>query len=313
MEYRKLGKSELEVSLIGLGCNNFSSRIDLETSKEVVNKAIDLGINFFDTADVYGNKGGSENYLGDILGPNRNKVVLATKFAMPMDNDGQLSGASGKYIIKAVEASLKRLKTDWIDLYQVHRPDPNVEAEETMKALGDLVSNGKVRYIGCSNYSSEQLIESQKIIYNDTDSMFISSQDEYSLLVRDIESNLVSVINSYNMGLLPYFPLASGLLSGKYKKDEHFPGNSRFSAWPQLSGRYMTEDNWNKIHKLENFCTRNNLKLLDLAFNWLASKSFVSSIIAGATSAEQVAENVNSLKCQITDSQFEEVNSIISS
>ena len=312
MEFRKIGQSDLEVSLIGLGCNNFSSRIDFETSKLVINKALELGINFFDTADVYGNKGGSEEFIGDILGNDRKQIILATKFGMPMDKDGEMSGASAKYILKAIESSLKRLKTDWIDLYQVHRPDLNTDPEETMRALENLISEGKVRYIGCSNYSSQQLILSQNIFKDEFDKMFISSQDEYSLLVRDIEENLVTEIENHKMSLLPYFPLASGFLTGKYKKDKYFPENSRFLAWPQLVDKYMSDENWIKIKSLENFCDKYNLKLLDISFRWLASKKYVSSIIAGATSAQQVEQNVNSLKCNLSENQLKEINRIIS-
>ena len=312
MEFRKLGKSDLSVSLIGLGCNNFSGRIDLDIARSVIEKSLDLGINFFDTADVYGGKGGSEEYLGKILGSKRKEIILATKFAMPMDDSGLLSGASRKYIHKAIEASLRRLKTDWIDLYQVHRPDITIDPDETMLALDELVQQGKVRYIGCSNYSPKQLIDAQSVFINDDSKKFISCQDEYSLLVRDIEEELTNTFQSYEMGLLPYFPLASGLLTGKYKKNESLPDNSRFFAWPQLSDRYMTEHNWKKIHNLEKFCKRNNIKLVELAFSWLASKTFVSSIIAGATSPKQVSENVDTLHFKITESQLKEVDSIIS-
>ena len=184
MEFRPLGSSDLNVSLVGLGCNNFKGRIDLDTSRAVVHKALDMGINFLDTADVYGGRGGSEEFLGEILGSNRKEIILATKFCMPMDDQGELSGASRQYIFSAVDSSLKRLKTDWIDLYQVHRPDESTPIEETMLALNDLVSSGKVRYIGCSNFSSNQVTDSFDAADRANTSKFVSCQDEYSLLVR---------------------------------------------------------------------------------------------------------------------------------
>ena len=311
MEYRNIGKSDLKVSLAGLGCNNFSGRIDFDTSRLVIEEALEHGINFFDTADVYGGKGGSEEFLGKILGPKRKKIILATKFGMPMNESETLSGASRAYIFKAVEDSLKRLNTDWIDLYQVHRPDIDVSSEETMRALSDLVSQGKVRYLGCSNYSSVQLKDAQQIFDSFESKQFISSQDEYSLLVREIENELIPSLESLNMGLIPYFPIASGLLSGKYSQLKSFPNNSRFAAWPQLAERYTTKKNWSTINILEIFCKKNNLKLLDVALGWLASKPFVSSIIAGATSADQVRENINSLEKKLSKDEIKEIEKIL--
>ena len=215
MKQRPLGHSGLQVSVVGLGCNNFGWRIDLEASRKVVDKALELGITLLDTADIYGNLGGSEEALGQILGDRRKEIVLASKFGMAMDKEERLKGASRRYIMRAVEGSLKRLKTDWIDLYQVHRPDPLTPIEETLRTLDDLVRQGKVRYIGCSNYAAWQVVEAAWTARERNLNAFISCQDEYSLVVRDIERELLPAIQSQGLGLLPYFPLASGLLAGK--------------------------------------------------------------------------------------------------
>src|SRR5690349_3190594 len=202
MEKRQLGKSGIAVSVVGLGCNNFGA-LPVDASRRVVDKAIDLGITLFDTADVYGNRGGSESQLGEILGPRRKDIVLATKFAMPMDDAGAKSGGSRGYIMEAVEASLKRLRTDWIDLYQMHRPDPKTPIEETLGALNDLVKQGKVRHIGCSNMPAWEVAEAQWTSKTKGLAAFETAQDEYSLLNRDIEKELAPALQHYGMGLLP--------------------------------------------------------------------------------------------------------------
>ena len=218
MQIRNLGGSGLRVSAVGLGCNNFGQRTDLETSRKVIHKAIDLGITLFDTADIYANMGGSETVLGAALGDRRKDIVLATKYSKPMDNDGSKQGASRRYIMEAVEASLTRLKTDYIDLYQQHDPDPLTPIEETLRALDDLVRQGKVRYIGNSNFPAWRIAEAEHVARAMNVSRFVSCQDEYSLLVRDIENDLLPAAQEYKLGLLPFFPLASGLLTGKYKR-----------------------------------------------------------------------------------------------
>ncbi|HSB78343.1 MAG TPA: aldo/keto reductase, partial [Candidatus Methylomirabilis sp.] len=214
MKQRSLGKSGLQVSLIGLGCNNFGGRIDLEASRKVVHKALDLGITLFDTADIYGERGGSETILGQVLGDRRKDIVLATKFGMPMDDAGVLKGASRRYILSEVEASLRRLRTDWIDLYQLHTPDPLTPIEETLRSLEDLIRQGKVRYIGCSNLPAWQVVEALWTARLLGINAFVSCQDEYSLVVRDPDRELLPTMEAYGLGLLPYFPLASGLLTG---------------------------------------------------------------------------------------------------
>jgi aryl-alcohol dehydrogenase-like predicted oxidoreductase len=308
---RNLGTSGLLVSLVGLGCNNFGGRIDLEASRKVVHKALDLGITLFDTADVYGNQGGSETCLGAILGDRRKEIVLATKFAMPMDQDGTLKGASRRYIMSAVEASLKRLKTDWIDLYQVHQPDPLTPIEETLRALDDLVRHGKVRYIGCSNFPAWQVVAAHWTSRHHNLNAFVSCQDEYSLLVHDIERELVPAMTQYGLGLLPYFPLASGLLTGKYKRDAK-PEGARLSYMQDLADRYMTETNWSIVERLAAFAAKRDRSVLELAFSWLAARPAVSSIIAGATKPEQVELNVKAADWALTAEEVEEIDKITS-
>ena len=225
MEIRNLGQSGLRVSAIGLGCNNFGARIDDDATRAVIHKALDLGITLFDTADTYGERGGSETVMGKILGDDRKQIVLATKFGMPMDDVGVKVGGSRRYIMQAVEDSLRRLRTDWFDLYQIHAPDPRTPIEETLRALDDLVRQGKVRYIGCSNFPAWQVVEAQWTAKANNLNAFVSCQDEYSLLVRHVvEPQLKPAMLKYGMGLLPFFPLASGLLTGKYRRNANAAG-----------------------------------------------------------------------------------------
>ncbi len=312
MKQRNLGTSGLLVSLVGLGCNNFGGRIDLEASRKVVHKALDLGITLFDTADIYGNQGGSESCLGEILGDRRKDIVLATKFAMPMDKEGTLKGASRRYIMSAVDSSLTRLKTDWIDLYQIHQPDPLTPIEETLRALDDLVRQGKLRYIGCSNFPSWQVIAAQWTARHHNLNAFVSCQDEYSLLVRDIERELVPAITQYGLGLLPFFPLASGLLTGKYKRDAAKPEGARLTYMQSLSDRYMTETNWQIVERLTDFAGKRGRTLLELAFSWLAARPAVSSVIAGATKPEQVELNVKAADWALSAEDMAEIDTITS-
>jgi aryl-alcohol dehydrogenase-like predicted oxidoreductase len=232
MQKRKLGASDIEVSLVGLGTNNFGGRTDLEASRRVIHRALDLGITLIDTADIYGNKGGSEEILGKVLGPRRKDIVLATKFGLVMDDAGKLRGASRRYIVQALEASLWRLKTDWIDLYQLHRPDAQTPIEETLRALDDLVKSGKVRAIGCSNLSAAQLEEAMTVAQRNDLTSFVTAQDEYSLLDRELEKDRLPIMRKHGMSLLPYFPLASGLLTGKYKHNAPLPAGTRLARNP---------------------------------------------------------------------------------
>jgi aryl-alcohol dehydrogenase-like predicted oxidoreductase len=308
MESRALGKSGLKVSVVGLGCNNFGGRIDLEASRKVVHKALDLGITLFDTADVYGNKGGSETILGQLLGDRRKDIVLATKFCMPMDDAGVLQGASRRYIITAVEASLKRLKTDYIDLYQVHRPDPKTPIAETLRTLDDLVRQGKVRYIGCSNYAAWQMVEAAWTSRDLRLESFISCQDEYSLLARDLERELLPAMQAYGQGMLPYFPLAGGFLTGKYKRNAPMPEKARLSYVQNLADRYITDANWKTVEQLTDFAEARGKSMLELAFSWLANRPTVASVIAGATRPEQVEQNVAAAGWALTAEDMAEID-----
>ena len=293
MEQRNLGKSGLQVSAIGLGCNNFGGRSDFAATKAVVHKALDLGITFFDEADTYGDpRGNSESYLGEILGDRRKDIVLATKFARPMDGSGRFEGASRHYIIAEVEASLRRLKTDWIDLYQQHQPDPLTPIEETLRALDDLVRHGKVRYIGCSTLPAWQVVEAQWTARHHNLHRFVSCQEEYSLLSRGLDADMMPVLEAYGLGLIPFRPLADGLLTGKYKRDAAPPAGTRLGNMPRAAGRYMNDAVWNVVERLEGFAAEHGHSLLDLAFGWLLSRPMVASVIAGATRPEQVEANV---------------------
>lgn len=306
MEYRQVGKSGLTVSVVGLGCNNIGNRIDDEASRQVIHKALDLGVTLFDTADMYGQGGNSEKVLGQILGDRRRDVVIATKFGK--DEKHQSKGASRRYVMEAVEGSLRRLNTDWIDLYQIHAPDPQTPIEETLRALDDLIQSGKVRYIGCSNFAAWQMVEANWTAREIRANRLISCQNEYSLVVRDIERELIPAMQAYGIGLLPYFPLASGLLTGKYRTS--MPGEARLTKLKHLAKRFMTDENLSLISRLEEFCHQNGRSLLEVAFGWLASRKVVSSIIAGATSSAQVEQNVSATGV-LTEEQCSEIDAIL--
>lgn len=292
MDIRNLGTSGLRVSAIGLGCNNFGGRIDQAGTKAVIHAALDAGITLFDTADVYGERGGSESAMGQVIDASmRKRIVLATKFGMPMDDGGEHQGGSRAWIMRAVEDSLARLKTDWIDLYQLHRPDPRTPLAETLRALDDLVRAGKVRYAGVSNMPAWQVVEANAMARAMGLTAFISCQDEYSLVVRGVEPELVPMMRAHGLGLLPYFPLASGLLTGKYRRDAPMPEGARLTKTQRLADRYINETNWARVEKLRAFAEAHGHTLLDLAFSWLLAKAPVASVIAGATKPEQIAAN----------------------
>jgi aryl-alcohol dehydrogenase-like predicted oxidoreductase len=309
MKTRKLGTSGLEVSVVGLGCNNFGV-LDVEASRKVVDRALDLGVNFLDTADIYGNRGGSEEQLGAILGGRRKDVVLATKFGMAMDDDAAKPRGSRAYIMGAVEASLKRLKTDWIDLYQYHTPDPKTPIEETLGALDELVKAGKVRAIGCSNLAASGVREAAALARAKGLAPFVTAQDEYSLVVRGAEKELIPAVQESAMSLLPYFPLASGLLTGKYARGGDIPANTRFGRMARFSDRYMNDENWRIVEGLGAFCEARGRSLLELAFSWLLSHPALASVIAGATRPEQIEANVKAAAWELTPAEIAEVNEI---
>jgi aryl-alcohol dehydrogenase-like predicted oxidoreductase len=308
MEVRNLGPSGLRVSVVGLGCNNFGGRIGLDESRAVVHKALDLGITLFDTADSYGNRGGSEECLGQVLGERRKDIILATKFGMPMDAAEVLRGASRRYIMMAVEASLRRLKTDWIDLYQLHRPDPLTPVEETLRALDDLIRQGKVRYVGNSNLAAWQAVEAHWTARDCNLDRFVSCQNEYSLIKRDIEAELMPAMQACGLGLLPFFPLAAGLLTGKYRRAAPLPQGTRLARMPGLAERYLTPANWAIVERLEDFSARRGHSLLELAFSWLLARRPVASVIAGATKPEQLEQNVKAAGWALTADDLAEID-----
>ncbi len=306
---RKFGTTGIEVSALGLGCNNFGGRIDRDKTSRVIDAALEAGINFFDTADVYGNRGGSETLIGELLGSRRNDVVLATKFGMPMDDEGRRKGGSRSYVMAAVEASLKRLRTDHIDLYYLHRPDRATPIEETLRALDDLVRAGKIRYAACSNLTGPQLEDALAIAQRQRLAPFVATQDEYNLLNRAIEPDLVPVIERHGLALIPYFPLASGLLSGKYRKGKPLPSGTRLTEG-RLAERFVTEHNLDIVERLAGYCAERGHTLLELAFGWLLSHSCVASVIAGATSPEQIRQNASGLRWQLTVEEIAAVDRI---
>ncbi len=310
MEIRNLGNSGLRVSAIGLGCNNFGGRIDLAATRAVIHKAFDCGITLFDTADVYGERGGSETCMGQVLGEMRNEIVLATKFGMPMDPPGEKQGGSRAWIMRAVEDSLRRLRTDWIDLYQFHQPDPRTPIEETLRALDDLVRQGKVRYIGCSNFAGWQVADARWTAHAAQLAPFVSCQDEYSLLVRGIERELIPAARHFGMGLLPYFPLASGLLTGKYRRHAPLPEGARLTKTQRLAERYLTDTNWPIVEKLHAFCAARGHSLLELAFSWLLAQAPVASVIAGATQPAQIEQNVRAGGWTLSAEELTEIDRI---
>jgi aryl-alcohol dehydrogenase-like predicted oxidoreductase len=308
MQKRKLGPAGPDVSLVGLGANNFGGRIDLAASRLVIDKALDLGVTLIDTADIYGEKGGSEECLGQILGSRRKDIVLATKFGLPMDSSGKLGGASRRYIMQAVDASLRRLRTDWIDLYQLHRPDPQTPIEETLRTLDDLVKAGKVRFIGCSNLSAAELEQAQSVAARHRLTSFICCQDEYSLLDRSLERDRLAVMRKHGLGLLPYFPLASGLLTGKYRRDATPPVGSRLERSARHAGDLFNARNWRIVEALSAFAAARGHTLLELAMSWLAGRPFIASVIAGATRPEQVEQNIAAIGWTLSPGDLKEID-----
>jgi len=293
MEFRRLGASGLVVSVVGLGTNNLGMKLDEADSRAVVHAALDAGITLFDTADSYG---ASEERLGILLDGRRDEIVLATKFGGDVRPRGLDNGAdwgargSRRYVVRAVEASLRRLRTDWIDLYQLHRPDPLTPIEETLAALDDLVRAGKVRYLGSSNFTGWQVADAEWTARTRGFTRFVSAQNEYSWLERGIESALVPALEHYGIGLLPYFPLASGLLTGKYRRGQAPAPGSRIAAWGRES--LLTDAMFDVVEGLSAFAAARGASLLDLAIGGLAARPAVSSVIAGATSPGQIAANV---------------------
>ena len=304
MRTRRLGSSDLEVTVVGLGCNNFGGRIDEAAARAVIDAALDAGVTFFDTADVYGNRGGSEEIIGRALRGRRDRVVLATKFGHDL-GDGETARGAGPYIRKAVEASLRRLQTDRIDLYQYHRPDGVTPLEETLEALHELVQEGTVRAIGSSNFAPAMVEEAAGIAAQRGLTPFVSEQSEYSWLRRGAEEALLPTCLRLGIGFIPYFPLASGLLTGKYVKGEPPPEGTR------LAGRELDDADLDWVERLRAFAERHGASLLDVAIGGLAAVPGVTSVIAGATKPEQVRANAAAGAWEPSEDQLAELRSLL--
>ncbi len=304
METRRIGS--LTVSVAGLGCNNFGMGLDYQSSEAVVRAALDAGINFFDTADIYGGTK-SEEFIGRALAGRRQAVVLATKFGLPIDDTRK--GAGPAYVRQAVEDSLRRLATDRIDLYQLHQPDPATPIADTLGALGDLVCTGKVREIGCSNFSVAQLNEAEAAVAPGA-ARFVSVQNEYSLLHREPEREVLAACERLGLAFLPFFPLASGLLTGKYSSGAPAPAGTRLThAW--AAKRFLTDDRLDRVEALRRFAESRGHSVLELAVSWLLRRPVVASVIAGATSPEQVRANVQAVSWRLTDAELAEIDRIV--
>jgi aryl-alcohol dehydrogenase-like predicted oxidoreductase len=304
MDMRRIGS--LMVSVVGVGCNNFGRRLDAAGTAQVVNAALDAGINFFDTADIYGD-GQSEELLREALGSRRSEVVIATKFGYEMQ--GQGSGASAAYIRTAVEASLKRLGTDYIDLYQLHLPDPQTPIEETLEALDALVKAGKVREIGSSNFSLDQIRAAEAAVKPGA-ARFASLQNEYSLLKRDDERDVLPECERLGIGYLPYFPLASGLLTGKYRQGQALPEDTRITNNPNPS-RWLSDDRLATVEALIAYAEAHGHSILELAFAWLLARPAVASVIAGAMTPEQIRANVGAAGWTLTADEIAQVEALL--
>ena len=311
MRYRQLGDSGLTVSVVGLGCNNFRSRTSDDDARAVVDAAIERGITLFDTADIYGKGGGSEELLGEVLGSRREQVVLATKFGMAMPDAGPEARGSRRYIRKAVRDSLRRLRTDWIDLYQYHEPDGVTPIEETLAALDELVREGLVRYVGSSNFSGWQLADADWAATTDGRERLVSAQNHYSLLERGAEAEVVPACEHYGIGLLPYFPLANGVLTGKYRRGEPLPSGTRLAGNQQRAGQLLTEQTYDRVEALEKLAAERGVTLLHLAIGGLAAQPAVASVIAGATRPEQVHANADAGVWEPDDDTLAAIDEIV--
>ena len=315
MEMRNLGRSGLKVSLAGLGCNNFGMTIDESATQKVVDAALDAGINFFDSADIYGN-GNSEVFLGRALGKRRHDAIIATKFGVPTGAGANQKGGSRRYVLAAAEASLARLRTDYIDVYIIHTPDPETPIAETLDALNSLVDQGKVRYIGCSNFSGWQIADAHWTAETRGLRGFVTAQNEWSLLERKIEAEVVPACQQFGLGLMPYFPLASGALTGKYKRGQAPAADSRYGSeqggmFKSYYGHFVADATLAKVESLEKVAAQAGISLVELALSWLARNPVVSSVIAGATRPEQIAINAKSTKGSLPAEVAKAVESVL--
>ena len=313
MQYRKLGNSGLDISTVGIGTNNFGRRMDLNATQKVIHKAIDLGINFFDTSNTYGNQL-SEEYIGKTITKDiRRNIIIATKFGMDMGGLPNNIGASRKHILEQVDDSLKRLNTDYIDLYQIHVPDPHTPILETLTTLNDLVRSGKVRYIGCSNFAGWQIAQAMETSRKESLEAFVSNQPEYSMLNRSIETEILPACENYKLGILPFFPLANGFLTGKYKRNQPPPSGTRLSESAESANAYFTSKNFDIIEKLEQLANDANHTVTELAISWLLSNNNVSSVISGATKTSQLEINAKAADWDLETDVFDEIEIILNS
>lgn len=312
MEQRRVGRSGLTASVMGLGCNNFGMRLDQDESRAVVEASLDSGVSLFDTADIY-SQGVSERYLGAALGARREDVLVASKFGGRTGEGNYASGASRRYVIKACEASLRRLNTDYIDLYYQHYPDPETPIEETLGALDDLVRQGKVRYIGSSNFPAWQVTAAHFTAVGARTAQFIASQVEWSLLEREVENEHVPACLSAGVGIMPYFPLGSGVLSGKYHQGEEPPPDSRLATLPYFREKFGfgSEDQLAIAERLGAFAEERGYSLLELALRWIATRAGVSSVLVGATSPSQVKANANAVTADVADSDLADLSGLV--
>jgi aryl-alcohol dehydrogenase-like predicted oxidoreductase len=312
MEMKTLGHSGLKVSSVGLGCMNFGMMCDQAAAQEIVDAALDAGVNFFDVADIYGGPSGkAETLLGHALGKRRSQIILATKFGAKTGGRGGAAerGGSREYILQACEQSLQRLGTDYIDLYQHHFPDAGTPVDETLRALEELITQGKARYIGCSNYSGEQLKAGAIAAKAAGTHSFVSAQNRYSLLYRDIEKGLVPIAQGQQVGIIPYFPLESGLLTNKYRKGEKPAADTRFAKWGG-GGIFVSEPRWAALARLQSYAEKIDRSVLDLAIGWLAAQPYVSSVIAGVTKPDQIRQNVRAASWSPTPEQLTQIGEL---
>lgn len=310
MELRTVGNSGLQVSALGLGCNNFGSRIDEGASAKVVQACLDAGVTFFDTSDSYG-EGKSEEFLGKALKGVRDDVAIATKFSSRTGEGPYRAGASRKYLVAACERSLRRLGTDFIDLYYQHWPDPRTPVEETLSALDDLVRDGKVRYVASSNLAGWQIARADHVARERGTAHFVASQSHWSLLERGVEAEVVPACAAYGVGVIPYFPLASGLLTGKYRREEPPPEGTRLAASPRFAS-FATPEAFDKVEALERLAAANGRTLLEVAIGWLAAQPVVSSVLVGATRPAQVAANAAAAEVTLNEEELGAIDSATS-
>ena len=311
MEYRNLGNSELNVSILSLGCLNFGLFCDQETTTEIINTAIDLGVNCIDTAALYGGpKGHCETLVGKAIEGQRDKIILATKFGADPATRGSgiKDGGTRDYIVKSVEESLTRLDTDYIDLYQMHFPDHETPIDETLRALDDLVTSGKVRYIGSSNFASWQISEAAWTSITNELSHFISLQTRYSILNRDMEKEIVPACEKHNISILPFFPLESGLLTGKVKRDEDPPSGTRLALW---KGAFRADWKFDFIDKLTEFGQNIGRNILEISLSWAANQKQIGSVLVGVTKPEQLVQNVDAISWKMSSEEIEIINNIL--